>query len=296
MALTINSTYVGIDSKHFVSPVMRAGRTLGVPGVTIKNNINYKGRITKLTTSGLVKAASCAWDPSCSLTLDEVWLNVKALEVNCELCKLDLMQDFIGSDMGCDDPLPADFLRYLLTVIGADVADALETMIWQGTSGANSFDGFETLMDASTGATTVVKVGTPVALTATNVISEIRRGIALAPSTILGRSDLLIYVGSKVYQLIKQALNDKTAASACGEDCVALDGITVFLAPGMSDGTYVIAEKSNMFFGTWNSSSLTHVKVKDMTEFLEENVRFAMCFFAGVAYAIPGEVVYYKGV
>ncbi len=296
MAITINSTYVGIDSKHFVTPIMRAGRTLGVPGVTIKNNINYKGRITKLTTSGLVKAASCAWDPVCNLTLDEVWLNVKALEVNCELCKLDLMEDFIGSDMGCDDPLPGDFLNYLLTVIGGDVADALETMVWQGVDGTNAFDGYETLMTASTGGTTVIKVGTPVVVTSANVIAEIRRGIALAPAAILGRSDLYIYVGSKMYQMIKEALNDKNSASACGEDCVALDGIKIFLAPGMSDGTYVIAQKSNLFFGTWNSSSLTHVKVKDMTEFLEENVRFAMCFFAGVAYAIPGEIVYYDGV
>ena len=71
-----------------------------------------------------------------------------------------------------------------------------------------------------------------------------------------------------------------------------LDGITVFLAPGMKVGSFAIAQKANLFFGTWNTNSLTSVKVKDMSEMLEENVRFAMCFFAGIQYAIPAEIVY----
>jgi len=291
--LNINSTYVGTDAKHYITPIVRAGRTLGVPGVTIKNNVNYKTRLTKIQTAGLLKDATCAFDPAGTVDIDEVWLSVKALEVNVELCKLDFMQDFIGSDMGCDDPLPSDFLNFLLMTIGGDVADSIEVMVWQGTAIANSFLGYEGIADASAN---VIKVGTPVAITATNVIAEIRRGIALAPTAILGKSDLLIYVGSKLFQILRESFNDKANANACGEECVKVDGVSVFHAPGMSDGTYFIAQKSNMFFGTWNSSSLTSVKVKDMTEFLEENIRVGMCFFAGVQIGIDAEVVYYKGV
>ena len=293
MAFAITSTYIGKDSKEFITPVMRAGRTLGVPGVTIKTNVNYKTRLTKLTASGLLKDATCAWDPAGTVNIDEVILEVKELEVNLELCKTDLIEDYIGSDMGCDDPLPGQFLNYLLSVIGGDIADKLEHDVWQGTDTAGSFAGFETRATASA---TVIKVGTPIAITAANAIAEIRRGIALAPTAILGKSDLLIYVGSKLHQNIREAINDKNSASACGEDCVKVDGISIFLAPGMSDGTYFIAQKSNMFFGTWSNSGRTHVKVKDMSDMMENNVRIGMCFFAGTKFGIDAEVVYYKGV
>ena len=289
----ITSTYVGKDSKEFISAALMAGRTLAVPTITIKKNVNYKTRITKIGMSGLVKKASCAFDSAGTVDVSEVWLNVKDLEVNLELCKKDLMADFIGSDMGCDDPLPADFLRFLIAEIGANVADDIEHKIWQGVDGPNSFDGFETIAAASA---TVVKVPTPVALDGANVIAEIRRGIKLTPSAVLGKSDTSIWVGSQVYQTIKEANNDKNASSPCGEDCTSIDGIKVQLAPGMSDGKYFIGQKANLVFGTWETSGLTHVKVKDMSEFLEDNVRFGMCFFAGVTFGIDAEVVYYEGV
>jgi len=292
MAFTINSTYVGKDSKDFVSPALMAGRTLAVPTITIKRNVNYKTRITKINMSGLVKKATCAFDPAGTVAIDEAWLDVKNLEVNLELCKKDLMADFIGSDMGCGDPAPADFLRYLIAEIGANVADDIETKIWQGIDGANSFEGFETLFAADS---TVVKVGTPIAITPANVIDEVRRGIALIPAKLLGTSDLYLYASTTVYQALRQANNDKNAASPCGEDCMNIDGITVQLAPGMKAGSYAFAQKSNMFFGTWESSDLANVKVKDMSEFLEDNVRFGMCFFAGVAYGYGAEIVYYAG-
>jgi len=290
MAFNITSTYVGKDSKEFVSPAVMAGRTLAVPTVTIKRNVNYKSRITKISMSGLVKDASCAFDPAGTVDIAEVWLNVSNLEVNLELCKKDLYADFIGSDMGCGDPAPADFLRFLIAEIGANVADDIETKIWQGTAVANSFLGFEGIAAASSD---VIKVAGAATLTSANIIAEIRKGIAVAPAAILGRSDLYIYLGSKAYQMLKQAQNDKANASPCGENCVALDGITVQLAPGMSDDTYFIAQKSNMFFGTWENSDLANVKVKDMSEFLEDNVRFGMCFFAGTAIGVEAEVVTY---
>lgn len=287
---SITSTYVGKDSKEFISPILTAGRTLGVPGVTIKNNVNYKSRITKIALSDIIKDASCDFDPTGTVAQTELWLSVKELEVNMQLCKSDYYDDFIGEDMGTDGNLPAAFLSYLLGEIGGSVADAIEKAVWVGTDVAGSFEGLETKMVADA---TVVDVSTPIAPVAATIIAEIRRGTALADPNVLQASDTYIYMGSTAYQALKEANNDKGNASPCGEDCMNVDGIKTFLAPGMNAGSYAIAQKSNLFFGTWNSSDSQSVKVKDMSEFLEDNIRFGMKFFAGTQIGYGAEVVYY---
>jgi hypothetical protein len=288
----ITTSYVGKDSGAFISPVLLAGRTLGVPGVTIHNNVNYRSRITKIALSDLIKDATCDFDPSGTVDQTEVWLEVKPLEVNMELCKLDYLNDFIGQDMGCGDSLPADFLAYLMTQIGASVTDALEIMVWQGQDEANSFLGFEPRFDAQS-----VGTGSPVLLTADNIIAEIRRLVNANPSAaaLVGKSDAYIYLSSQNFSLLQQANNDKGNAAPCGEDCISIDGIKTFLAPGKSSTRMAYALKSNLHFGTWNNSDMTSVSVKDMSEFLEKNIRFAMCFFGGTAVGNPNEVSYYLG-
>ena len=288
---SITTTYIGKDSKQFISPVLESGRTLGIPGVTIKNNVNYKTRITTLALTDIIQDATCDFTPSGTVDQGESWIEVKPLEVNLQLCRSDYYNDFIGSDMGCKDPLPSTFTRYLVSQVGANVSDALETMVWQGLDAANSFAGFQTKFEADV---KVTKLPGGVALDPSNVITEIRKVIAAAPSALLSKSDTYLYVPSDVYQIIREANNDKNNASPCGEECMKIDGIQIFLAPGMKAGTMVLARKSNLFFGTWVNSDLTQVAVKDMSQVdLSDNIRFKMCFFGGVGYGYGEEIVYY---
>ena len=284
----ITTTYIGKDSKEFISPILTAGRTLGVPGVTIKQNVNYKSRITKLALADIIKDATCDFDATGTIDQTELWLSVKELEVNMVLCKSDYYNDFLGENPS-DSPTSA-FLAFLLGEIGGSVADAIEKAVWNGTDVAGSFEGLETKMIADA---TVVDVSTPIAPVAATIIAEIRRGTALADANVLQASDTYIYMGSTAYQALKEANNDKGNASPCGEDCVAVDGIKTFLAPGMKAGSYAIAQRSNLFFGTWSTSDAQSVKVKDMSELLEDNIRFAMKFFAGTQIGYGAEIVYY---
>jgi len=290
----ITTTYIGKDSGQFISPILQAGRTLGVPGVTIKSNVNYRSRITKLALSNLIQQATCEFDPTGTIDQTELWLEVQELEVNLSLCKSDYFNDFIGQDMGPSGNLPSAFLSYLVGEIGGSVADAIETMVWKGVSGATSFDGFETRFAADA---TVVDVPAPLAvsaITASNVIAEIRRGTALADPAVLQASDAWLYVGSHIYQTLKEANNDKNGASPCGEDCMAIDGVNVFYAPGMTSNSYAIAQKSNLFFGTWSTNQ--SIRTKDMTEVtLDDQVRFSMKWFGGTAIGYGAEIVYYAG-
>jgi hypothetical protein len=285
----ITTTYIGKDSKEFISPILTAGRTLGVPGVTIKNNVNYRSRITKIAMSGLIKDATCDFDPTGTIDQTEVWLAVKQLEVNLEICKSDYFDDFIGEAMGPADSLPGAFLSYLLGEIGGNVADAIETMVWQGTNVADSFQGLETNFS---GDSTVVDV-TGVTATASTIIAEVRKMTAVANKDVLAASDAYLYVSSASFQALKEAFNDKGNAAPCGENCMNVDGLEIFYAPGMIASSMAIAQKSNLFFGTWANSDLQSVKTKDMSELLEDNVRLAMSFFAGTQVGIGAEVVYY---
>lgn len=286
---TIDSSYIGKDSREFISPVLLAGRTLAVPGVTIKSNVNFKSRITKIAIADIIKEASCGFEPTGNIDQTELWLEVKNLEVNLELCKSDYYSDFIGEDMGPDGNLPAAFLTYLLGEIGGTVADAIETMVWQGTDTTDTFEGFETKLAAAAGPKVV-----GVAPDAGTIIAEIRRVTAAGHSSVIAASDTYLYVSSKSYQAIREANNDKSGASPCGEDCIAVDGVKIFLAPGMKDGSMLLAQKANLFFGTWSTSDSQYIKTKDMSEFLENNIRMGMSFFAGTQIGYAAETVYYS--
>lgn len=287
---SITSTYIGKDSKQFISPILNAGKTIGGGGVTVKNNVNYRQRITKLALSGLIGAESCDWDDTGTITQTELWLAVTALEVNLEVCKSDYFDDFIGEDMGLSDNLPQAFLSYLIGQIGANVSDAIETMVWQGApSTAGEFAGINSYVSGGT----YVITGTS-APSATTIIAEVRKmthsGI---DQNVVSASDAFIYVSSSSFQALREAFNDKANASPCGEDCIEVDGIKIFHAPGMTSGSMLLTQKSNLFFGTWANSDLTSIRVKDMSDLLEDNIRFAVKFFGGVQVGYEAQASYY---
>lgn len=290
----ISTNYNGTDSGAYISPVLLAGRTLGVPGVTIHNNVNYKTQITKIDIDNLIKGATCDFDPTGTVSHEGATLDVTALDVNMELCKYDLMQDFAGSDMGCKDPMPADYLNYIISQVGAKVADALEVMVWNGVGNADDFQGYATRLFHGSGVTGAISAGT-VQPTAATIIADIRTLVAANPSAdaIASQSDAFIYLSSANHLALRQANNDKGNAAPCGEDCIAVDGIKVFLAPGMKSDWMVYTTKANLHFGTWSSSDLQSVSVIDMSAWGEKNVRFAMCFFGGTAIGYGAEVSYW---
>ena len=283
---SITTTYVGKDSGAFISPVLKSGLTLGNPNVTIHNNVNYKSRITALALESLIAASTCDFDPTGTITQTEVWLAVKKLEVNLQLCKDDYYLDFIGENTGAWGSLNnGAFLRYLTAQIGAHVGDAMETMYWQGVDGVAAFDGIETLLS------TPDVVATP---TAETIIADMRATSAAANINSIGKSDFYYYLSSANYNLFMQASADKFAgAAACGEGCVQLDGIQVKLSPGMSATAIVASQASNLHFGTWISSDLNRISLIDQ-EPLDgsNNMNFVMKFFAGAQIGYRTEVGY----
>ena len=75
---------------------------------------------------------------------------------------------------------------------------------------------------------------------------------------------------------------------------LSFDGVKMFVANGLNDNTAVIAEKSNLFFGTGLLADHNEVKVIDMGDIDgSSNVRVVMRFTAGVQYGNIEDIVTY---
>jgi len=75
---------------------------------------------------------------------------------------------------------------------------------------------------------------------------------------------------------------------------LSFDGVNIFLANGLDDNQMVLAQKSNLYFGTGLMNDLNLVKVLDMADLDgSQNARFIMRFTATVQYGYGSEIVLY---
>jgi len=94
-SLTISSSsYAGALALPYIQAAILSGDTLAKGYVAIKENVKYKAVIKKLSSSGLVVAATCDFTTAGSVTLAETVLTTTDLNTNVELCKKQFVQDW----------------------------------------------------------------------------------------------------------------------------------------------------------------------------------------------------------
>ena len=75
---------------------------------------------------------------------------------------------------------------------------------------------------------------------------------------------------------------------------LTFDGVNIFLAQGLNDNQMVLAQKSNLYFGTGLLNDHNLVKTLDMADLDgSQNVRIIMRFTSGIQYGFGNEVVLY---
>jgi hypothetical protein len=300
-----SSSYAGEFAGKYLGAALLSASTLDAGAVTILPNIKYKAAMKVGTFSNLVRSADCDFDSTTSgLTLTEKVLTPTELQVNLQICKKELHADWEAAQMGFSafDELPPLFSDYVISRVAAEVANATETSIWSGAAGEGSFDGFATLMGADA---TVVDVA-QAAVTSSNVIAQLGAIVDAAPSTILGKEDLTLYVSTNIARAYIRALggfasnvgangidNKGTTWYNGGE--LSFEGINIFVAKGLGDNEAVLAQKSNLFFGTGLLDDRNEVKVIDMADIDgSQNVRVVMRYTAGVQIGIGSDIVLYS--
>lgn len=299
------SSYAGEFAGKYLAAALLSADTLDKGTITILPNVKYKAAMKVGAFSNLVRSADCDFDATTSgLTLTEKVLTPSEMQVNLQICRKELHSDWEAAQMGFSafDELPPLFSDFVIAQVAAEVANATETSIWQGSAGEGSFDGFETLLAADA---TVVDV-TAGTVTASNVVAELGKIVDAIPSAVYGKEDLSIYVSSNIARAYVRALGGFAATiGANGVDNkgttwynggeLSFDGVNVIMAKGLSDNTAVAAQKSNLFFGTGLLDDRNEVKVIDMADIDgSQNVRVVMRYTAGVQAGVGSDIVLYS--
>lgn len=300
-----SSSYSGEFAGKYLGSALLSAQTLDSGAITILPNIKYKAAMKVGTFSNLVRSADCDFDATTSgLVLTEKVLTPSELQVNLQICKKELHADWEAAQMGFSafDELPPLFSDYVIARVAAEVANATETSIWSGAAGEGSFDGFKTLLAADATVVDVAKA----TVTSANVIAQLGAIVDAAPSAILGKEDLTLYVSTNIARAYIRALGGFTATiGGAGVDNkgttwynggeLSFEGINIFVAKGLGDNEAVLAQKSNLFFGTGLLDDRNEVRVIDMSDTDgSQNVRVVMRYTAGVQIGIGSDIVLYS--
>ena len=282
----ITTSYAGEFAGEYIAAALLSASTIDDGGLTVKANIAFKEVIKKLATNALVASASCDFSPTSTITLTERIIQPVELQVNLQLCKYDFVNDWEAQSMGygLGQTLPPKFSDFLIAHVASEVAQNTEFCIWQGDTAAgtnNSFDGFEKLIAASAAAGDIPAAQQVAAvgggLTSLNIIDELSKVVDAIPAALYGKEDLFLYIGTQAAKLYVQALGG-FGANGLGANGVAnmgtqwwnngsltVNGVKIFVCPGMSDNKMYVAQRSNLYFGTGLLNSTQEVKVLDMS-------------------------------
>ena len=300
-SLNITTSYVGELALPYINAALLSGDTLAKNYVTLKEGVKFKAVLKVLGSGTLLQdGTSCDFGQAGSLTLTESVLEVKDLKVNLELCKSEFARDWEAAATGrgfINDVVPSNFSDFLIGYAASKVAQEIEFHLWQGTVNAGTyprFTGFEKLLKDSgnTFADVVYAAG---AMDATTVIDNLTELVNAMPSTLMGNPDAKIYMNRQTAQYYRQAITDAgylQMYQAADSFNLQFNGYDIYVCPGMSAGTVVIAEPRNLVVGTDANSDFAEVKVVDMTlTDASDNVRMAMRFHTGVQVGVLTDCV-----
>ena len=298
MAFTTTSNFAGKAAGFYISAALKASNSLDY--LTMIENIKYKSNIQKMAGSGVVADATCDFTDAGTLALTEKVLEPKNLQINLDLCKSTLLDSWEALQMraGAGAPPPASFDDYVISYMGEIIAEATEDSIWTGTAVAGKFNGF---LGAVTGLLlpgvdgTVVQDAAAGAYTAATIISELQGAVASIPSSTLGKEDLHIYMSQRTYQYYISAVSTLGYVNAYnmnGDYQPMFEGYKLAVCNGMAENELVIAQKSNLFFGTDLISDATRITLMDMSALDgSDNMRLVARYSAGVQTGVGADIV-----
>jgi hypothetical protein len=306
---SITTTYAGEFAGKYIAAALLSAPTLDKGGITIMPNVKFKQVIKRVATDGIIKNATCDFDPTSTITLTERVLQPESFQVGLQLCKSDFRSDWDAIQMGYSafDTLPKSFADFLIAHAAEKVAAGMETSIWQGVNAtAGEFAGIMTQLTTDAALPSAQEIAAVSGgVNASNVIAELGKIVDACPAALYGKEDLTIYVSNNIYRAYVRALGG-FAASGVGANCydnkgtnqvlndLYFDGVRIFLANGLASNTALLAQKSNLYFATGLLNDMNEVKVLDMGDLDgSQNVRVIMRFTADAKYGFASDVVTY---
>jgi hypothetical protein len=267
-------------------------------GVKSSEKINIIDTDAVFQTGG-----TCGFSSSGTTTFTQRTVAIGKIKVNEALCPKALEAKYTQKALAIGSqyesvPFEAEYTDKK----AGKIAEALETAIWQGDTGAgganlNKFDGLIKLIDAAAasvdgnpGAITVA-----VGITTANVIGIIDNMWSLLPAAVKGKSDVKIVCGWDVFEKYIIALR---AANLFHYNAENTDG--EFMIPGTQYKLVALhgLDSTNRLFAMRTSNLFLGVDLQNEEERWEiffakeaDEVRFVTEFKMGVNVAFPAEIV-----
>ena len=304
MAFTTDSNFSGKAAGFYISAALQQANSLEY--LTMIENIKFKSNIQNMAGSGLVTAASCDFTTAGTLALTEKVLEPANLQVNLQLCKATLLDSWEALQMraGAGAPPPASFDDYVISYMGEIIASSVESNIWAGTqNAAGEFIGFTGAgatgwLRAGNDATVLqaaLSGGAGVAPTAATIIADMEVALDAMPTAIMGKEDVFVYINQKNYQLYIQAVSLMGYVNAYnmnGDYEPRINGYKIAVCNGLQNAAIVVAQKSNLFFGTDLLSDQTRIQLLDMANLDgSDNMRLVARYSAGTQTGVGSDIV-----
>ena len=301
MAITVTqANFNGKSAGFFISAALKASNSLDY--MTSIENIKYKMNVQALNqTVDSIANASCDFDQAGTLALTEKVLEPKNLQVNLQLCKEDMLDSWEALQMraGAGGGPSATFEDYIISYMGSIIAERTENDIWEGTAVAGHFNGFLGLVTGlllpGVDGAVVQDAAAAVPYTAGNIISNLQSAVENIPSQTLGKEDLHIYINQKAYQYYIGAVSTLGYVNMyqMNDTYVPMfEGYKLAVCNGMADNQMVVAQTSNLFFGTDLLSDSTRISLMDMSQLDgSDNLRLVCKYSAGVQTGTGADIV-----
>jgi len=298
---SLTGNFAGEKASGYLYPAILAANTIGSGIVTTHENVKYKLNVRNLSTTGFLANATCDFRSTGEVALSDVVLEPKELQVNIELCKANLRTQWESLEMRgaiTGQEIPASFQEFFIQKNLELIAKDFEVAIWQGTTGAGSFEGLQAKLAANTDVIDVNNSGTP--LSAANIIAELGKVYAAIPDEVFVAEDVKIIIpisAAKFYQEALSAVGSDAgylAQSVVGSKPLNYQGIDLVVANGLGANKMVAARSSDLHFGTNVLTDLAELRVIDMAETDgSDNVRFVARMTGGTQVTNGSNIVYY---
>jgi hypothetical protein len=133
-------------------------------------------------------------------------------------------------------------------------------------------------------------------MSVTTIIANLNQVINNLPVALIGSPETKLYMNRQSAQFYRQAVAAEgylQQFQASTDFNLQFNGYDIYVCPGMSNGTVIAAQPSNLFVGVDANSDFAEVRVVDMSlTDASDNVRMAMRFRVGVQVGVLGDVVY----
>ena len=294
---SLTGNFAGEKASGYLYPAILAANTIGSGIVTTHENVKYKLNIRNLATTGFLANATCDFTSTGEVALSDVVLEPKELQVNIELCKGNLRTQWESLEMRgaiTGQEIPASFQEFFIQKNLELIAKDFEVAIWQGTTGAGSFEGLEAKLAANTDVIDVNNSGTP--LSAANIITELGKVVAAIPNEVYVADDfkIIIPISAAKFYIAAQAALGYLDKFHVGKTELNFQGIDLVIANGLSNNKMVAARTSDLHFGTNVLTDLAELRVIDMAETDgSDNVRFVARMTGGTQVTNGSNIVYY---